>query len=176
MTRIGIVIFACAALLGPLFTVREYSVISNVISQLGAQHAQNNFIIVIGFVALGGGISIDGLRYFKVSLIPFILFGVAMAIVGFFPHKPLDPSIAFNSTHHNLHGIIASIAGTAITIGFIWQGIRARGNQKIICFYMALISFGLPLLMLALPHYQGLIQRVMYLQILSWMWFRYPVR
>ena len=108
-TRIGITVFALTALCGPLYTVNEYSVVSNVISELGAQLTQNNFIMIIGFFLLGGGILIDGIKHFRVSLLPFLFFGLAMSIVGLFPHKPLDASLNFNSLYHNLHGIIAAL-------------------------------------------------------------------
>lgn len=174
LTRVGIAIFALAVILGPLYTVAEYSVVSNLISELGAQHTQNNFIMIVAFFLLGGGIAIDGIRIFKPALLPFILFGVAMAIVGFFPHKPLDTTLEYNSTFHNIHGVIASVAGTVITIGFIWQGFRHNGGQRIICFYLAVVAIVFPILMINFPAFQGVIQRVMYLQILGWLWINYP--
>ena len=54
LTRIGIAIFTLSVVLGPLYTVPDYSVVSNLISELGDQHTQNNFIMIIGFIALGG--------------------------------------------------------------------------------------------------------------------------
>jgi len=174
LTRAGIGIFTIAVVLGPLYTVTEYSVVTNLISELGAQHTQNNFIMIIASLLLGWGIVFDGVRSFRVALIPFILFGVSMAVVGMFGHKPLDASLHYNSTYHTIHGIIASIAGTVITIGFIWQGFRAKGRQKIVCFYMALVAIVFPILMLNIPNFQGVIQRVMYLQILGWLWIKYP--
>ena len=173
-TRAGISVFALAVVFGPLYTVNEYSVMSNSISELGAQHTQNNFIMILAFILLGGSIVIDGVRRFRIALLPFILFGLTMAIVGMLPHKPIDPSLRFNSTYHNLHGIIASIAGTVITAGFIWQGVLTKGRQRIICFYMAGVAILFPILMLSSPNYQGIIQRLMYLQILSWLWIKYP--
>ena len=174
LTRIGIAIFTLAVVLGPLYTVPDYSVVSNLISELGAQHTQNNFIMIIGFIALGGCIAIDGLRPFRLALLPFILFGVAMAIVGIFPHKPLATTLEFNTTIHNIHGAIASIAGTVITVGFIWQGFRNVEGQRIVCFYLAAVAIVFPLLMLNTPEFQGVIQRAMYLQVLGWLWIKYP--
>ena len=174
-TKVGIIVFILAVLLGPLYTVNGYSIVTNLVSELGAQHTPNNFIMICAFITLGMGIVIDGVRMFQTPLLPFILFGVAMVIVGIFPHKPLDASQSFNIMYHNLHGIVASIAGTAITVGFIWQGFRTRGGQRVICFYMALIATILPILMLSISGYKGIIQRVMYLHILGWLWLKYPV-
>ena len=174
LTQAGILAFALAVIFGPLYTVDEYSVVSNLISELGAQHTQNNFIMIGAFIALGGGILFDSLKRFHVSLLPFILFGLFMAIVGVFPHKPLNPSLNFNEMYHSLHGIIASVAGTLITVGLIWQGFRTNGVHRIICFYMAAVCLIFPVLMLSFPNYQGIIQRVMYIQVLGWLWVRYP--
>ncbi len=174
LTRVGIAIFTLAVVFGPLYTVADYSVVSNLISELGAQHTQNNFIMIIAFVIFGGGIVIDGIRTFRVALLIFIIFGMAMAIVGTFPHKPIDTSLNFNSTFHNIHGIIASVSGTVITVGFIWQGFRTNGKQRMVCFYMAMVAIVFPITMLNIPNYQGLTQRVMYLQILGWLWEKYP--
>ena len=174
-TKVGIIVFVLAVLLGPLYTVDGYSIVSNLVSELGAQNTPNNFIMICAFITLGVGIVIDEVRRFQIPLLPFILFGLAMAIVGIFPHKPLDASQSFNTMYHNLHGIVASIAGTAITVGLIWQGFRTYGRHRLICFYIALIATVLPILMLSIPSYKGIIQRVMYLHILGWLWIKYPV-
>ena len=130
--------------------------------------------MIIAFCLLGAGRAIDGIKTFQLPLLPFISFGVAMAIVGLFPHKPIDAALNYSSALHNIHGIIASVAGTLITIGFIWQGFRNIGWQKMACFYMAAVAIVFPLLMLNTPEFQGVIQRAMYLQILGWLWIKYP--
>ena len=174
LTRSGIFILAIAVVLGPLYTVTEYSTIANLISELGAQHTPNNFIMIMAFVIFGVTIALAGIKNFQISLLPFIIYGLTMAVVGVFPHKPIDATVAYNATYHNLHGIIATVAGTALTIGFIWQGFRMRKPQKYICFYLALVAFVFPVLMLSFNEYQGIIQRVMYLQVLVWLWINYP--
>jgi len=39
---------------------------------------------------------------------------------------------------------------------------------------MAAVAMFFPMLMLFFENYQGLIQRVMYLQVLGWLWMKYP--
>jgi hypothetical protein len=174
LSRAGIAIFALAVLCGPIYTVSDYSVSGNLISELGAQQTQNNFIMIIAFVILGMGLVIDGFKTFRPSLLPFILFGAVMAVVGLFPHKPVDAALSYNSTLHNIHGILAGVAGTFLTIGFIWQGFLVRGRQRLVCFYMAAVAIVFPVLMLNVPNLQGIIQRLMYVQILGWLWMKYP--
>lgn len=151
-TRVGIIVFSLAVLLGPLYTAEEYSIISDLVSELGAQHTPNNFIMICAFITFGVGIVLDGVRMFQIPLLPFILFGLAMAIVEVFPHKPLDSSQGFSVIYHDLHGIVASIVDVAITVGFIWQGFRS-GRQRINCFYMALVATIFPILMLSIPEH-----------------------
>ena len=52
MTKISILLFALIVLLGPIYTVKGYSAISNLISELGAQKTENNYIMIVGFLIL----------------------------------------------------------------------------------------------------------------------------
>ena len=174
MTKIGIAIFAAAVLSGPLYGTAEYSAVSNLISELGAQQTRNNFIMIAAFLALGISVAVDGLKNFHRTLVPFICFGIAMVMAGAFPHKPMGQALVYDQTIHMLHGLSATIAGIAITIGLVWRGLTVELLPRMTCFYMALVAMVFPLLMLEYPHYQGIIQRLMYIQLLGWLWFNYP--
>jgi hypothetical membrane protein len=175
MTRIAMPLFALIVLAGPIYALKDYSVISNVISELGAQNTQNNYVMISGFLILGTAMIMDFLNKKSYPMVPFALFGLFMATAAIFPHKPIDANIQFNSTFHSLHSASATLAGISITAGFVWQGLLAEHKTaKILCFYLALVCFAFPLLMLAQPGIQGIIQRLMYLQILAWVWVMYP--
>jgi hypothetical membrane protein len=175
MTKISILLFAAIVLLGPIYTVKDYSVISNLISELGAQETQNNYIMIIGFLILGLGIIVDSIKHMSYSVTPFMLFGIFMIAVGISPHRPIDPIIEYSTLVHELHGIFATLAGVSITTGFIWQGIKSKqAKSKGTCFYLAIVCFVFPMLMLAWNDYQGIIQRLMYLQVFIWMWMMFP--
>jgi len=175
ITRISIIVFAIVVLAGPLYTVDNYSNIANLISELGAQQTKNNFIMIIGFLVLGLGILIDSYKKMSYPIIPFALFGIFMGMAGIFPHKPIDSSISYNHTFHSLHSLSATFAGISISIGFIWQGVLSLNkNQKLICFYLAIACFIFPMLMLSMSDYQGILQRIMYLQVFAWLWIMFP--
>jgi len=177
ITRISIIVFVLVVLLGPIYTVDNYSHISNLISELGAQNTKNNFIMIIGFLVLGFGVLIDAYKRMSYSIIPFALFGLFMAMAGIFPHKPIDSNIPYNATAHSLHSLSATLAGISISAGFIWQGFLSRSKiQKAICFYLAIACFVFPMLMLSMNNYQGILQRIMYLQVFTWLWVMFPVR
>lgn len=173
--KLGILIFAAAIILGPFYTVENYSVIANTVSELGAQMTRNNFVAIIGFVAFGLGIVIEWLRRRTWVTAPFLLFGVFIAAAGLLPHRPIDPEIAYNDTVHRLHSVMASASGIAVTLGFLWQGVRESVTKiRIGHFYMAGICLTLPMAMFAMPEFQGMIQRLMYFQVFVWLWFLYP--
>jgi hypothetical protein len=122
-TRIGILIFAATALAGPWYTVEGYSFVSNLISQLGAQNTQNSVVMVVGFLALGIGIVADGIRRFSKPVLPFIAFGVSLALAGLLAHKPLSPVAEYSEGSHQAHSVLATLAGLSITVGLLWQAV-----------------------------------------------------
>ena len=175
LTRIGVLIFTAAALAGPWYTVEGYKVVSNVISQLGAQNTTNSFIMVGGFLALGVGIIADGIRRFSKPMLPFIAFGLFMALAGLFAHRPLSPEKSFSVFAHQAHSLLATLAGISITVGLLWQAVYAsKIRTRALNTILALLCFILPLCMLAFSDLQGLIQRLMYLLIFAWLWVYYP--
>lgn len=173
--KLGILIFATIILLGPFYTVEGYSVIANTISELGAQMTRNNFVAISGFVAFGLGIVIEWIRRRSWVTAPFLLFGLFIIAAGLLPHRPIDPAIAYNETINQLHSVMASAGGIAVTLGFLWQGFKESATKKRIGdFYMAGICLIMPMAMFAMPKFQGLIQRLMYFQVFIWMWFFFP--
>jgi len=173
----AIIYFALTVAAGTIYSVADYSHISNLISELGAQKTQNNFIMMSGFFVLGTGLVISGARRLSPAVVPFALFGLFMVMAGAFRHKPVDPDQIYSATQHNLHSAAATLAGISVTVGFVWQGLlRSRKLPKSICFYLALVCILFPMLMLNVPSYQGIFQRLMYLQIFMWLWVYYPDR
>ncbi len=175
MTKIGVLIFLVVVLFGPVYMVDEFSYVSNIISELGAQNTPNNYIMIIGFLCVGIGIVINGVRHYSHSSLPFILFGAFVALAGMFPHKPVGEGVEFNGLVHEAHKILATLAGIAITVGFIWKGVQVKSSmRKILCYYLATVCTVFPLFMLYVPEYQGVIQRAMYVQVFLWFWFYFP--
>jgi hypothetical membrane protein len=177
LTRIGIIIFMIAALTGPMYTVEGYSSVRNVISELGAQNTPYSWIMILGFLALGLGIIAGCIQAFNKSIIPFILFGLFMALAGFFPHKPVNPDIEYNKFLHQAHSMLATLAGISISVGLLWRAVLATSTfGRIIPLILGVICFALPMSMIAFPDYQGLIQRIMYLLIFIWLWKNIPLK
>jgi hypothetical protein len=175
LTRAGITAFAAAVMAGPCYTVSGYSVAGNLISELAAQHTRGNFIMMAGFLALGSAMVADGVRRFQGPAVPFIAFGLCMALAGLFGHKPITASVPYSELAHQAHAALASLAGACITIGLVWQGLRyGTPRRRFVALALAVLCVALPLAMLGLPAYQGLIQRIMYLLLFAWLWLYYP--
>lgn len=174
-TRVGILLFALSVIAGPLYTVPEYSMVRNLISELAAQNTPRNWLMAAAFVALGTGIAVDGFRRRAPHWLPFMAFGILMALAGLFGHRPLDPEVPYVAWVHTAHSVLATGAGISITAGFIWQAFRRPGPfRRLACALLALVCVALPLLMLWHPSVQGATQRVMYALVFSWLWISYP--
>ena len=179
LTRAGIALFMAAVAFGPLYTVPGYSMTQHVISQLAAQHTPGNGIMATAFVLLGTAIVVDGLRApRRRQAWPFIAFGLAFALAGLFGHRPIAPDVPYSAAVDAAHSALATVSGTALTIGFAWQALRRSASMahRAVAAAMALVCLGLPLLMLAHPAVQGLIQRAMYALVFAWLWSCYPRR
>lgn len=173
MTKTGILLFCMAVAFGPLYTVDGYNVISNTISELGAQHTRHNYIMIAGFLFLALGLVADGAKNFSRANLPFMLLGAFLAMAGIFPHRPIGGMPAYNPLVHNLHSLFANLAGTSLAIGLAWQWV-SKARQRPLCLYLAVAFLIYHLLKLKLPDYQGVIQRLMYIQVLAWLWFYFP--
>ncbi len=167
--------FSAAVLAGPWYTVGGYSAVGNLISELAAQNTRNNFVMVVGFLALGLCIVADGFRRRERGAIPIIAFGLFMALAGLFGHKPIDATASYSEFAHKAHSILASLAGVSITLALIWQALRVpTPGTRVVTLSVAVLCVALPLAMLQFPAYQGLIQRFMYLFVFAWLWASFP--
>lgn len=174
-TRIGIALFVLAVAAAPAYTVSGYSSASNLISELAAQNTQGNYFMSAAFIALGAAIAFDGSRSFSRSLWPFITFGFFMLLAGVFGHRPITFGVPYNSLAHSAHSALATAAGVSISAAFIWQAVREKSFwRRVQAASLAIACLALPLAMLAMPEYQGAIQRLMYAAVFLWLWIHYP--
>lgn len=176
-TRTGILVFGAAVLAGPWYTVPEYHAVRHLISELAAQSTPGNWIMSAAFVALGVGLVADGVRRYRHDHLPFMAFGVLMALAGLFGHRPLDPNVSYQAWAHAAHSALATAAGFAITFALGWQALRQpRRVKRVLAGVLSVACVALPLAMLWLPPVQGAVQRLMYGLIFGWLWVHYPIR
>lgn len=167
-------IFVAIILILPSFSFEGYSITLNSISQLGGQwHPYAWVMNVFGFMLMG--LAVVQL-YTKIPLVTLskilvMTFGFAMIAVGFFQHEPVAGYGVTNVFEANMHSIIANVMGIAITlfaVSLIFDK-KVSKNYRLIAFMAAAVSSLLSLLMVTFPDYYGLIQRIMFILILSWL-------
>jgi hypothetical membrane protein len=167
-------IFVAIILILPSFSFEGYSITLNSISQLGGQwHPYAWVMNIFGFMLMG--LAVVQL-YTKIPLVTLskilvMTFGFAMIAVGFFQHEPVAGYGVTNVFEANMHSIIANVMGIAITlfaVSLIFDK-KVSKNYRLIAFMAAAVSSLLSLLMVTFPDYYGLIQRIMFILILSWL-------
>jgi len=161
----------------PSVTASGYSSVRNLISELAAQNTPYNGVMAAAFVLLGASIATAGLRPLSRELLPFVAFGLCFAAAGLFGHKPIGEGVEYRAGLHAAHSALGTLSGIALTVGFVVQALRPTGpRRRAIAWALASVCVAFPLLMLALPAFQGAIQRVMYAAVFAWLWIDYPDR
>lgn len=128
-----------------------------------------------GFMLMGLGITVVYVKT-PLSLLSKILvltFGVSMITVGFFQHEPVAGYGVNDTFESNMHSIIANVMGIAITLFAVSLVFNRKATKyfRTMAFSAALVSSLLSLGLVLFPEYYGLIQRVMFMLILSWLYY-----
>lgn len=174
----GIAVFVIAALVGPFFSHPDYSWFSHTTSELAGQTMPNAWIMRLGFISFGAGVSAAAVlrrRVAPFTCYPLIVFGLAMMAAALWSNAPIDPETPFSQREDALHSIAASTMGfafAAATAGRLWRcGWSMRDGLS----WLGLgSSVGLPLLMAALPQVDGALQRIMF--TISFVWIAREMR
>ena len=72
---VGVLLITVAIVLGPLYTASGYSIVTNLVSELGAQHMPNAWIMNAGFIAFGVGVTVSAARRAHSGDVPRIWHG-----------------------------------------------------------------------------------------------------
>lgn len=156
----------------PLFSFDGYSIMSNTTSHLGAQGSPNAWVMNFVFLFLGA-MSIWITLSSKIRFYQLIgmIFGLSLILTGVFRHAPLTDSTQFNLFHDQLHSVFASATGFSFTFLAAGHGFMSHKWQRISGVIMAVVATLIPLGMMALPAFMGLLQRVMFVSAFGWLFF-----
>lgn len=154
------------------FSFDGYSIVSNTTSHLGAQGYPNAWVMNLIFVCLGATsiwivLSIR-IRFYQVV---GTIFGLSLILTGVFRHAPLIDSTQINLFHDQMHSVFASTTGFSFTFLAAGHGFMTRKWQRASGLIMAVVATIIPLGMMALPSYMGLLQRAMFLSAFGWLFF-----
>lgn len=159
----------------PLVSFSGYSILRNTTSELGAQESPFAWVMCCVFVAMGVAILYmfrHVLRRHQFAKLCIWIFGISFILVGVFQHEAGTPSANSGNLEATLHSFFASGMGFAITVfALLISRIVTTSKARVAAMTAAGLSLGLSGAMVALPEYAGLLQRVMFLTILLWLYF-----
>lgn len=157
----------------PLFSLPEYSIIRNTMSELGAQASPRAWIMNFTFVFLALGSVIAGWSFFEgfiLHRIILVLFGSSFALTAFINHAPVNPGVQYNISEAGWNAYFTCTAGLSFIIlsiatSFILE--KQSDRQLAICTGISVII--LSVLMAEADRSAGVWQRLMYLILFGWM-------
>jgi hypothetical membrane protein len=157
----------------PFFSVREYSILKNTTSHLGAQGAPYAWVMNMVFALLGIATIVDGwmrLSKYWVHKVVLTIFGISLVLTAFFQHAPIVPGVEFNILEDDLHSKFASITGFSFTIFTIAAAfIESTNRRKVIAVVMGIIAILLSILIFNVAELAGVWQRMMFIIMFAWL-------
>ncbi len=157
----------------PFYSVEEYSIIRNTLSQLGAQNAPNAWIMNLAFVLLGIGSIIAGWRYledFAFHRIFLTIFSLSLIMTAFFNHAPVGTGIQFNHLEDAWHSYFATATGLSFVIFSILTAfVLEMRADRILSSSTGIIATILSSLMLERDQYSGIWQRLIFIICFGWL-------
>ena len=164
----------------PFFSAPEYSLISNTLSQLGAQNAPNAWIMNLTFVSLGTGSLIAGWKYyegFAFQRLFLVLFGISLMLAAFFNHAPVNTLIQYNISLDGWHSYF--IFTNTLTFIFLTVSsafIMEKQTERLITTTTGVSVILLSVLMSEVSSAEGVWQRLLFIISFGWMIYNYKTR
>ncbi len=166
------VLFLVVSIGLPFFSFEGYSILSNTTSHLGAQSSPYSWVMNMVFVCLGVmAVWITYQSRIRYHQIVGLIFGLSLALTGFFQHAPLIDSVSVNQQHDLIHSIFASITGFSFTLLAAGHGFISQGSQRTAGIIMAFVATSISIGMMLFPSIMGLLQRVMFVSAFGWLFF-----
>ncbi len=172
-THIGVLLCGMMVMLGPLYTVEDYSVVSHTVNQLGAQNTPGRWFLNLGFLTLGIGVGLDARRLWWTApfvSVFFIMFAIAVAMMAIFSPRPIDPAQAYSDMGHVLHAVFATAGSLCFCVGAAAYGFyRRTGPAKWLGIGAGVVALLLWFTVFTMPDIQGVLQRLMYTVVFAWL-------
>ena len=142
-----------------------YSWMANTTSESAAQGVPGAWVARLGFVLFGTAVAcLAALKHREWGFAGALLhggFGFLMLSAALFSHKPFERGVTFDVFEDTLHSIAATGIGFAFAFGVVAVGLR-RG-LRLLDVLALVASVVLPLAMVILTDYSGVLQRTMFL-------------
>ena len=164
----------------PLFSTPDYSIISNTLSQLGAQNTPNAWIMNFTFVSLGIGSIIGGWRYFEgfaFQRLFLILFGAALTFAAFFNHAPVNTLIPYKIAEDGWHSYFIFTAGLTFVILTVSSAfILEKQTDRLLTIAAGVSVIFISVLLSEIPQLAGVWQRLFFIISFGWMIYIFKAR
>jgi len=164
----------------PSYSAPGYSIISNTLSQLGAQNTPNAWIMNFTFVFLGIGSIISGWRYFEgfaFQRLFLILFGISFTLAAFYNHAPINTITQFKISEDGWHSYFIFITGlTFIILTVSSSFIPEKQADKILAIVAGVSVLFLSVLMSKAIQTAGVWQRLSFIILFGWMIYSFKTR
>lgn len=171
-----LIISALALLLAPLNMPASYSWLQHTTSESAAQGVRGAWLARLGFLTFGltvlwmSGSLMAGWPRLTRWLLG--VFGLMMVATAVFSTRPWLPNLPFDPIEDALHSFTGSAMGFAFAAGIgvrLWQRYQ-KGQRagRILDVVAIAASFLIPLSMMALPNWDGLLQRIMFATAYIW--------
>ena len=161
----------------PFYSATEYSIISNTLSQLGAQNTPNAWIMNFTFVSLVTASIIAGWKYyegFAFQRLFLVLFGISLTLAAFLNHAPVNTLIQYNILEDGWHSYFIFNTGLAfviLTVSSIFL-LETRA-ARLLTTVAGLSVIILSILMSEVAQAAGVWQRLFFIISFGWMIYSY---
>lgn len=107
--------------------------------------------------------------------VPFLAFGIFVALSAVFPHRPFVEGRAFSETTDMIHSVVSFLTGLSAVVGFIVRFVVDRNTWKRVIYLSLVVLYTiLPLMMVFFPTLEGALQRVIFGSFFVWAVMDYP--
>ena len=159
----------------PLYSLDEYSILTNTTSHLGAQNTPNSCIMNMTFASLAFTSIWVGWRFlgkYWFQKIALLVFGMALLMTAIFQHAPIDVTLEYNIKEDQLHSLFATITGFSFSVLAVSIGLVTKGkSHKVLAFIVTILAPLLSALMFYEPteNWMGVWQRFIFIGMFGWM-------
>jgi hypothetical membrane protein len=164
----------------PFFSVPQYSLTRNTLSELGAQNTPNAWVMNVIFISLAFGSAFAGWRFFEGFMphrIVLVLFGISLILLSFFNHAPLNHDIHYNLREDGWHAYFACSASLSfIILSLATSIILEKKQERLLAIAAGLSILFLSLLMSEAESAAGVWQRLMFIISFGWMIYIFRTR
>lgn len=162
----GISVILIAIVFGPMFSPPEFSWLRHSTSEQAGQQLAGAWIMRAGFVGYGLGTLFAALIDWRTRPLvraALAVFGLGLVGTAVWSNASILPGAPSNMFEDQLHSIASGIVGTAFAAACAARLFLPSGSRRDTLAWIGLsVSVVVPLAMIALPEYRGLLQRAMF--------------